>query len=108
MYVNAYVMTKLCFVDQFPTYILFCVQGQRQGFSINLPHQFREHNYKVPTYCNHCGSLLYGLIKQGLQCKSKHIFTRLENIEIQLGQDFCYHLCGVDSSRLQDEHPQTL
>lgn len=62
------------------TCILFCVQDQRQGFGINLPHQFREHNYKVPTYCNHCGSLLYGLIKQGLHCKSKHIFTRLNGI----------------------------
>uniref|UniRef100_A0A671NDV1 Protein kinase C n=1 Tax=Sinocyclocheilus anshuiensis TaxID=1608454 RepID=A0A671NDV1_9TELE len=65
-----------------------------QGFGINLPHQFREHNYKVPTYCNHCGSLLYGLIKQGLQCKSckMNIHKRCEeNVALN---------CGVNSAEL--------
>ena len=33
--------------------------------------RFDNHNYMKFTWCDHCGSLLYGLTKQGLQCKGR-------------------------------------
>lgn len=51
-----------------------CSRGR---FGINLPHRFVVHNYKRPTFCDHCGSMLYGLFRQGLQCAEQCKLTSI-------------------------------
>ena len=32
------------------------------------PHVLNVHSYKSPTFCDYCGQMLFGLVRQGLQC----------------------------------------
>ena len=34
-------------------------------------HDFREKSYRKPTYCNECEGFIWGLAKQGVQCRRK-------------------------------------
>uniref|UniRef100_A0A8C1XMG6 Protein kinase C n=1 Tax=Cyprinus carpio TaxID=7962 RepID=A0A8C1XMG6_CYPCA len=73
--------------------VLFLQVGS-QRFSVNIPHMFSIHNYKVPTFCDHCGSLLWGLMRQGLQCKAckMNVHRRCESNVAPS--------CGVDARKI--------
>ncbi|XP_030558873.1 serine/threonine-protein kinase D3 isoform X1 [Drosophila novamexicana] len=32
------------------------------------PHSLNVHSYKAPTFCDFCGEMLFGLVRQGLKC----------------------------------------
>lgn len=54
-------------------------------------HQFFVHTYTSPTFCDHCGTLLYGIFKQGMQCKGC-----LMNIHGKC-KEYVPNLCGCDA-----------
>ncbi|KAF3826509.1 hypothetical protein GH733_009034 [Mirounga leonina] len=33
------------------------------------PHTLYVHSYKAPTFCDYCGEMLWGLVRQGLKCE---------------------------------------
>ncbi|CAG0885001.1 unnamed protein product [Darwinula stevensoni] len=68
--------------------------GQR--FSVNLPHRFRIHNYKRFTFCDHCGSLLYGLLRQGLQCE-----VCCMNVHKRCQKNVASN-CGIDTKKMAE------
>ncbi|KYQ53800.1 Putative protein kinase C delta type like protein [Trachymyrmex zeteki] len=47
-----------------------CPESGRESENtiVNVPHRFRTHTFMSPTFCDHCGSMLYGLFRQGLKC----------------------------------------
>eukprot|EP00729_Bicosta_minor_P009038 gene9038-29469_t len=67
------------------------------GFSINIPHRFKTKTYKKPTFCAHCGSLLWGLIKQGQQCQICKMNAHKRCCAV------IPHNCGIDTAKMAKE-----
>lgn len=39
------------------------------------PHALFVHSYRAPAFCDHCGEMLWGLVRQGLKCEGCGLIT---------------------------------
>ncbi|KAJ8370548.1 hypothetical protein SKAU_G00105760 [Synaphobranchus kaupii] len=69
---------------------------QKERFKIDMPHRFKNNNYMSPTFCDHCGSLLWGLVKQGLKCEDCAM-----NVHHKC-QTKVANLCGINQKLLAE------
>lgn len=46
------------------------------------PHQLNVHSYKSPAFCDFCGEMLFGLVRQGLKCECKSRWPFLDYLSI--------------------------
>uniref|UniRef100_A0A672IXS2 Serine/threonine-protein kinase n=1 Tax=Salarias fasciatus TaxID=181472 RepID=A0A672IXS2_SALFA len=48
--------------------VVLSAQATVEDFQIR-PHGLYVHSYKAPTFCDYCGEMLWGLVRQGLKCE---------------------------------------
>uniref|UniRef100_A0A096LSS0 Protein kinase C n=1 Tax=Poecilia formosa TaxID=48698 RepID=A0A096LSS0_POEFO len=72
-------------------------KSTKEKDAINVPHKFSTHTYKSPTFCDHCGSLLWGIVRQGLHCKICKM-----NVHIRCKGNVAPN-CGVNSVELANK-----
>ncbi|XP_013170477.1 PREDICTED: serine/threonine-protein kinase D1-like [Papilio xuthus] len=48
---------------------LLCDGEGAESAPIPRPHALAVHSYKAPTFCDFCGEMLFGLVRQGLKCE---------------------------------------
>lgn len=68
----------------------------KERFNIDMPHRFKIYNYMSPTFCDHCGSLLWGLVKQGLKCEDCGM-----NVHHKCREKVA-NLCGINQKLLAE------
>ena len=69
----------------------------KERFNIDIPHNWKNKTFYKPTFCSHCGAMLIGLIRQGLQCRECERVCHIKCRD-QISND-----CGLNALMLMQE-----
>eukprot|EP00123_Amoebidium_parasiticum_P001658 comp12819_c0_seq1/m.7967 comp12819_c0_seq1/g.7967 ORF comp12819_c0_seq1/g.7967 comp12819_c0_seq1/m.7967 type:complete len:530 (-) comp12819_c0_seq1:787-2376(-) len=81
------VVHKKCHAD----IVSKCVKVLKENLEIKRPHNFKTSTYMTPTFCDHCGSLLWGAVRQGMQCQEQKCKMNVH----KKCKDSVAPLCGI-------------
>lgn len=67
-----------------------------ERFNLNIPHRFVLNSFMSPTFCDHCGTMLFGLFRQGLKCEECSAVCHKKCFK------FVPNLCGVNQKIINE------
>lgn len=60
---------SLLHIIAFPSHFLAIIYANNhEDIPTIRPHTLAVHSYKSPAFCDYCGEMLFGLVRQGLKC----------------------------------------
>ncbi|CBY40073.1 unnamed protein product, partial [Oikopleura dioica] len=72
------------------------IDAKISRLKLEVHHKWKDKTYKSPTFCEHCGSLLWGLYNQGIRCKSCKMDVH------RRCKERVTNFCGVDPKQLRE------